>query len=304
MSSSARLIDGNKISQQILEELAKEVAEFRGPKPTIAFVRVGDDPASVFYVGKKQKVAAQVGIESRLNLFPKGCTQKDVCAAIDVLNADPSVHGILIQSPLPETMNEQEVFNRVDPRKDVDGFCCANLGKLCQEDESGFVACTPAGIIELLKRSDVETEGAHVVVVGRSLIVGKPAALLLLKKAMPGNATVTVCHSKTKDLSSITRQADILIAAIGRPGLITGDMVKPGAVVIDVGINRVEDPSQKKGYRLVGDVNFDEAVKVAGQITPVPGGVGPMTVAMLMKNTVKACKALSQEHVIIRKSHS
>ena len=167
----ASVIDGNKISQEILEEVSEEVASLKGPKPTIAFVRVGEDPASVFYVGKKQKVAAQVGIESKLNLFPKSCTQAELCAAIDVLNADPAVHGILVQAPLPDEMNEQEVFNRVDPRKDVDGFCRDNLGKLCQEDDSGFVACTPAGIVELLKRSDVNTEGAHVVVVGRSLIV-------------------------------------------------------------------------------------------------------------------------------------
>ncbi|MBE2216362.1 MAG: bifunctional 5,10-methylenetetrahydrofolate dehydrogenase/5,10-methenyltetrahydrofolate cyclohydrolase, partial [Opitutaceae bacterium] len=206
----------------------------------------------------------------------------------DRLNADPAVHGILIQAPLPAHLDETEAFRRVRPEKDVDGLGTMNLGKVAQDDDTGFVSCTPAGIMELLKRSGVKLAGKHVVVLGRSLLVGKPVALLALQKGEWANATVTVCHSRTTDLPAITRQADVLIAAIGRAEFVTKDMVKPGAVIIDVGINRVADPSKKTGYRLVGDVNFPEVSQVAGMITPVPGGVGPMTVAMLMRNTFKA----------------
>jgi len=206
------------------------------------------------------------------------------------LNADPDIHGILVQAPLPAHINEIETFNRVHPDKDVDGFNTLNVGKLCQEDLSGFIACTPAGIVELIKRNSIPTQGKHVVVLGRSQIVGKPAALLMLRNALPGNATVTICHSKTKDLKTITQQADILIAAIGRPHFVTADMVKADATIIDVGINRLEDPSQKKGYRIVGDVDFEGVRQKADWITPVPGGVGPMTVAMLMDNTLCAFK--------------
>jgi methylenetetrahydrofolate dehydrogenase (NADP+)/methenyltetrahydrofolate cyclohydrolase len=282
------LIDGNAIAQDILDQVAAEVAQLQGPPPTVAFVRVGEDPASVSYVSKKQKVAAQVGIQSRLQVFPATVEEAELLSHLDVLNLDPLVHGILVQSPLPLHLDETAVFNHLHPDKDVDGFHTLNVGKLVQEDASGFVACTPAGIVELIRRAGVETDGRHVVVVGRSLIVGKPAGLLLLQKGMPGNATVTFCHSRTRDLGAITRQADILIAAIGRPRLITADMVKDGATVIDVGINRVPDPAKKSGYRLVGDVDFDAVAARAGRITPVPGGVGPMTVAMLMRNTLKA----------------
>jgi len=283
------LIDGNQISREILNELKAEVAAL-GQQPTVVFVRVGEDPASVFYVNKKQKVAAELGIESRLQVFPESITREALLGSIDSLNADPAVHGILVQSPLPGHISEEEVFNRLDPDKDVDGFNAVNVGRLCQEDERAFVSCTPAGIIELLARSGVETSGKHAVVVGRSLIVGKPTALLLMQKAQTGNATVTVAHSRTTNLAAICQQADILIAAIGRPGIITADMVKAGAVVIDVGINRVDDPTRKKGYRIVGDVDFEAVASKCSRITPVPGGVGPMTVAMLMRNTVRACQ--------------
>ncbi|PXA04932.1 bifunctional methylenetetrahydrofolate dehydrogenase/methenyltetrahydrofolate cyclohydrolase FolD [Coraliomargarita sinensis] len=286
-----QLIDGNAIAESIIEELTAEVGALEGKKPTVAFIRVGDDPASVSYVRKKERTAERIGIESRLHLFPENVSKEELFAQIDALNGDPDVNGILIQAPLPKHIDETETFNRVAPGKDVDGFNTVNIGKLCQEDGSGFVACTPAGIVELIDRSGIETEGKHVVVLGRSQIVGKPAALLMMRKAVPGNATVTVCHSRTKNLPEVTRQADILIAAIGRPNFVTGDMVKDGVAVIDVGINRVEDASKKRGYRLVGDVEFEAVSPKASQITPVPGGVGPMTVAMLMHNTLRAFKA-------------
>ena len=281
-------IDGNRISREILEEIKEDVARLDSGQPCVAFIRVGEDPASVSYVKKKDRVARELGIESRLNLLPETVSQEELFALIDELNADPSVSGILIQSPLPAGLDELAAFRRVLPEKDVDGFHTVNLGLLCQEDDAGFVACTPAGIIELLRRSDVSLAGKHVVVIGRSLIVGKPVALLALQKKDWANATVTVCHSRTADLPAITRQADVVIAAIGRAGFVTGDMIKPGAVVIDVGINRIPDASRKSGYRLTGDVDFEAAAEKASKITPVPGGVGPMTVAMLMKNTVKA----------------
>jgi methylenetetrahydrofolate dehydrogenase (NADP+)/methenyltetrahydrofolate cyclohydrolase len=249
---------------------------------------VGDDPASVSYVTKKEKTAAEIGVTSRVILRPPAITQDELCALIDGLNADPTVDGILVQSPLPRHVNEVAVFRRVSPEKDVDGFNTINLGKIAQEDDSGFVACTPAGIMELLARSDVDLAGRHVVVLGRSLIVGKPIALLALQKKAGANGTVTICHSGTSQLPALTRQADVLIAAIGRPEFVTADMVRPGVVVVDVGINRVPDASRKSGYRLTGDVHFATVSNVAAKITPVPGGVGPMTVAMLMKNTVKA----------------
>lgn len=286
-----QLIDGNAIAESIIAELTTEVGALAGKKPVVAFIRVGEDPASVSYVRKKEKTAARIGIESRLHLFPQDVAKAELFTQIDALNADPDVNGILIQAPLPPHIDETETFNRVDPAKDVDGFNTLNIGKLCQEDASGFVACTPAGIVELIERSGIETEGKHVVVLGRSQIVGKPAALLLMRKAMPGNATVTVCHSRTRNLAAITQQADVLIAAIGRPNFVTGDMVKEGVAVIDVGINRVQDSSKKTGYRLVGDVAFEAVAAKAAYITPVPGGVGPMTVAMLMHNTLRAFKA-------------
>jgi methylenetetrahydrofolate dehydrogenase (NADP+)/methenyltetrahydrofolate cyclohydrolase len=282
------LIDGNQIAAAIIAELKTEVAGLTGRKPCIALVRVGEDPASVSYVKKKEKTAAEIGIEGRVHLPPVDITQEDLFALIDRLNADPGVDGILVQSPLPKHIDELAVFRRVAPEKDVDGFNTLNLGKVAQEDDTGFVACTPAGIMELLARSGTDLNGKHVVVLGRSLIVGKPVALLALQKRTGANGTVTICHSGTTNLPSFTRQADVLIAAIGRAEFVTADMVKPGAVVIDVGINRVPDPAKKSGYRLVGDVEFAGVAPKCLKITPVPGGVGPMTVAMLMQNTVKA----------------
>ncbi|HEX2100751.1 MAG TPA: bifunctional methylenetetrahydrofolate dehydrogenase/methenyltetrahydrofolate cyclohydrolase FolD [Candidatus Synoicihabitans sp.] len=282
------LIDGNQIAASLVAELKAEVAALPGRKPCLALVRVGDDPASVSYVRKKDQTAAEIGITSRVILPPTTITQAELERLIDDLNADPEVDGILVQSPLPKPLDELAIFRRVSPQKDVDGFNTLNLGKVAQEDESGFVACTPAGVMELLARSGVDLKGQHVVVLGRSLIVGKPLALLALQKKAGANGTVTVCHSATTDVGAITRQADVLIAAIGRAEFVTGEMVKPGAVVIDVGINRVPDATKKTGYRLTGDVHFPSVSPLAAKITPVPGGVGPMTVAMLMKNTVKA----------------
>jgi methylenetetrahydrofolate dehydrogenase (NADP+)/methenyltetrahydrofolate cyclohydrolase len=282
------LIDGNKIAADLIAELKTQVAALPGRKPCIALVRVGEDPASVSYVTKKQKTSAEIGIESRLILPPVTITQDELFTLIDGLNADDTVDGILVQSPLPKGFNEVAVFRRIAAHKDVDGFHVLNLGKLAQEDTSGFTACTPAGIMELLKRSGVKLAGKHVVVLGRSLIVGKPVALLAMSRAEWANATVTVCHSQTANLPAITRQADVLIAAIGKAEFVTADMVKPGAVVIDVGMNRVPDATKKSGFRLTGDVHFPTVAPLCAKITPVPGGVGPMTVAMLMLNTVKA----------------
>ena len=283
-----QLIDGNHISAAIIAELKSEVAALAGRAPCLALVRVGDDPASVSYVTKKQKTAVEIGVTSRIILPPVTITQTELLALIDSLNADPAVDGILVQSPLPKHLDELAIFRRVSPAKDVDGFHTLNLGKVAQEDATGFVSCTPAGIMELLARCGVDLNGKHVVVLGRSLIVGKPVALLALQKKAGANATVTICHSGTRDLAALTRLADVLIAAIGRAEFVTADMVKPGAVVIDVGINRVPDATKKTGYRLTGDVHFPSVAPLCAQITPVPGGVGPMTVAMLMKNTVKA----------------
>ena len=285
-----KLIDGNKIAQSIIESLTKEVSKINGPKPTVAFIRVGDDPASVSYVRKKQKTAENIGIQSLLKILPDSISQEELIEEIEVFNDDPNVHGILIQAPLPDHISETTIFNTVKPEKDVDGFHTLNIGKLCQEDPSGFVACTPAGIVELIKHSEIQTEGKHVVVLGRSQIVGKPAALLMIQKGLPGNATVTICHSKTQNLEVITKQADLIIAAIGRPNFVSEAMVKEGASIIDVGINRIPDSSKKSGFRLVGDVDFEAVSKKCDHITPVPGGVGPMTVAMLMQNTLNAYK--------------
>ena len=282
------LIDGNAVAAAIISELKADVASLPGRPPSLTLVRVGEDPASVSYVRKKETTAAEIGVVSRVILPPINVTQGELERLIDELNADEAVDGILVQSPLPKHLDESAIFRRVAPDKDVDGFHTLNLGKLVQEDPSGFVACTPAGIMELLARSRVDLAGKHVVVLGRSLIVGKPAALLALQKKSGANATVTMCHSGTRDLALITRQADVLIAAIGRPEFVTAEMVNPGAVVIDVGINRVADASKKTGYRLTGDVHFPSVAPLCAKITPVPGGVGPMTVAMLMRNTVKA----------------
>lgn len=282
------LIDGNQIAAQIIAELKTEVSGLSGRKPCLALVRVGDDPASVSYVRKKEKTSEEIGITGKVILPPVTISQGELEALIDSLNADDTVDGILVQSPMPKQIDELKIFRRIAPEKDVDGLGTMNLGKVAQDDDTGFVSCTPAGVMELLARSGVDLKGKHVVVLGRSLLVGKPVALLALQKKAGANGTVTICHSATANLPEITRQADVLIAAIGRPHFVTGAMVKPGAVVIDVGINRIPDPSKKTGYRLVGDVAFDEVQPTAKLITPVPGGVGPMTVAMLMKNTVKA----------------
>jgi methylenetetrahydrofolate dehydrogenase (NADP+)/methenyltetrahydrofolate cyclohydrolase len=282
------LIDGHRIAAEVIGELKTAVAALSGRKPCLALVRVGEDPASVSYVRQKEKTAAEIGIVGRVLLPPATISQTGLFALVDELNADPAVDGILVQSPLPPHLDELAVFRRISPAKDVDGLGTVNLGKIAQEDESGFISCTPAGIMELFARSGVSLAGRHVVVLGRSLLVGKPIALLAVQKKPWANATVTLCHSQTTGLPAITRQADILIAAIGRAEFVTADMVKPGVVVIDVGINRVPDPTKKSGYRLVGDVHFASVAPLASRITPVPGGVGPMTVAMLMKNTVKA----------------
>ena len=285
-----KLIDGNKIAQSIIESLTKEVSKINGPKPTVAFIRVGEDPASVSYVRKKQKTADSIGIQSLLKVLPDSISQEELIKEIEAFNEDSNVHGILIQAPLPNHISETTIFNTVKPEKDVDGFHTLNIGKLCQEDPSGFVACTPAGIVELIKHSEIQTDGKHVVVLGRSQIVGKPAALLMVQKGLPGNATVTICHSRTQNLEAITKQADLIIAAIGRPNFVSAAMVKEGASIIDVGINRIPDSSKKSGFRLVGDVDFEAVSQKCDHITPVPGGVGPMTVAMLMRNTLNAYK--------------
>ena len=282
------VIDGNAVASTLLEELAEKVERFANHKPCVVFIRVGEDPASVSYVRKKEKTAAKVGIESRLLVFPESLSENELLKKISELNSDSSVHGILVQAPLPSHMDDRKVFNHVSPQKDVDGFNATNLGLICQENEDAFTSCTPAGILELLKKTKIDTTGKHVVILGRSLIVGKPVGMLLLQKGVPGNATVTYCHSRTPDLENHTRQADILIAAIGKPHFVDKSMVKSGAIVIDVGINRIPDESRKSGFRLVGDVNFEEVSAISSFISPVPGGVGPMTVAMLMKNTVKA----------------
>ena len=288
-----KLIDGKRIARDIVDELTREVAAIDGAKPCIAFIRVGEDPASVSYVRGKNRTAEKIGIRPLLFTFDEDISQEELFAKVDELNQDSSVNGILIQSPLPKHLDEQAAFNRIDPNKDVDGFHVVNAGRVVQEDATGFVSCTPAGIIEICRREGISLEGKHVVVLGRSLIVGKTFSLLAMQKHPNANATVTICHSRTKNLVDITRQADVLVAAIGKPEMVTGDMVKEGTVLIDVGINRVDDSSKKKGYKLVGDAKFDEVAPLASAITPVPGGVGPMTVAMLMKNTLKAYKLQS-----------
>lgn len=282
------IIDGNEIASSVLRGLTDRISTFGEKKPCVTFIRVGDDPASISYLRKKEKTANEVGILSQLKVFPVEMSQEDLLSEIDKLNSDPEVHGILVQAPLPEHMDERTVFNRVHPSKDVDGFNATNLGKLCQEQEDAFISCTPAGIVEIIKRTGIETDGKHVVVLGRSLIVGKPAGMLFLRKGFPGNATVTFCHSRTANLKDFVKRADLIIAAIGKALFVQADMVKEGAVIIDVGINRISDETKKSGYRLVGDVDFEKVAPKTSYITPVPGGVGPMTVAMLMSNTVKA----------------
>jgi methylenetetrahydrofolate dehydrogenase (NADP+)/methenyltetrahydrofolate cyclohydrolase len=288
----AELIDGKAIAETIRNEVAADVAALsaRGVVPGLTVVLVGDDAASATYVGAKEKASKAAGMNGETIRLPASTTQDDLLALVERLNADRSVHGILVQMPLPKHIDPDTVIRHILPEKDVDGFHPVNVGKLLIGHTDGFVSCTPAGVIELLLRSGVDTRGAEAVIVGRSNIVGKPMAALLVQGRAGGDATVTVCHSRTKDLAFHTRRADILIAAIGRAEMITGDMIKPGAVVIDVGMNTKPDPTKAKGARLCGDVHFESAVEVASKITPVPGGVGPMTIAMLLRNTVRAAE--------------
>ena len=289
---AGNLIDGRAIAAELLQETARRVGELktRGIQPGLAFVRVGEDPASKVYVGMKEKACAQLGIASETHALPAGTSEADLLKVLDRLNRDTRMHGILVQAPLPSPIRESVVYSTVSPHKDVDGFHPVNVGKLMLGDTTGFAPCTPAGILELLVRSSVTIDGADAVILGRGNIVGKPMAAMLCQKAKHANATVTICHSRTRNIPEHCRRADILIAALGAPKFVTAEMVKPGAVVIDVGVNRVSDPSAKSGSRLVGDVDFDAVQKVAGKITPNPGGVGPMTIALLMRNTVRAAE--------------
>jgi methylenetetrahydrofolate dehydrogenase (NADP+)/methenyltetrahydrofolate cyclohydrolase len=286
------LIDGKAIAQKINAESKAAVAALkaRGRVPGLAVVLVGEDPASRAYVRSKDKMCQELGMYSVKYELPAATTQQDLIALVRQLNADPAIDGILVQSPPPAHIDERAVVEAIDPSKDVDGFHPVNVAKLVLGDSDAFVPCTPLGCQRLLIESGIETAGAHVVVLGRSMIVGKPMALLLMQKGRGGDATVTVAHSRTRNLAEVCRSADILIAAIGRPHFVTKDFVKEGAVVIDVGINRVDDPGSAKGSRLVGDVDFDAVAPKCRAITPVPGGVGPMTIAMLMANTVESCR--------------
>ena len=286
------VIDGRAIARQIQDELAHRIAALksRGVQAGLAFVRVGEDPASKVYVERKEKTSAQLGIASETHVLPEATSETDLLTLLARLNADPRVHGILVQAPLPPHIRATVVYSTVLPQKDMDGFHPVNMGKLMLGDSTGFQPCTPAGIRELLMRSDVKTDGAEVVVLGRGNIVGKPLAAMLCQKEKGANATVTICHSATRDIKAHCRRADILIAAMGVVEFVKADMVKPGAVVIDVGVNRVSDPNAKGGSRLVGDVDFANVQPIAGKITPNPGGVGPMTIAMLMQNTVRAAE--------------
>ena len=288
----AELIDGRAIAKKIradVAERAKKLAQ-GGLRPGLAVVMVGDNPASAVYTAAKSKAAEEAGFYS-LNLrLPADTSEADLLSRVDALNSDPKVHGILVQMPLPKQIDPDTVIRRIDPKKDVDGFHPVNVGKMLIGERDGFIPCTPAGIQVLLKESGVKTPGKDCVIIGRSNIVGKPMAALMMQDNENANCTVTVCHRRTVDLKAHTRAADILIVAAGRPRIVTADMVKPGAVVIDVGTNRVNDPSTKSGTRLQGDVDFESVSEIASKITPVPGGVGPMTIAMLMANTVRAAE--------------
>ena len=283
--SADNLIDGRSIAAQIQRELAARLAELRkrGVAPGLAFVRVGEDPASKVYVGRKEKVCAELGIFSETHVLPEKTSETELLTLLAKLNSDKRLHGILVQAPLPKQISESKIYSAVSPQKDVDGFHPVNVGKLMLGDETGFRPCTPAGIVELLARSNVKTEGAEVVVLGRGNIVGKPMAAMLCQKGKNANATVTICHSATRDIKSHCKRADILIAAMGVAEFVKADMVKLGATVIDVGVNRVDG-------KLVGDVDFAAVQKIAGKITPNPGGVGPMTIAMLTQNTIRAAE--------------
>ena len=287
------LIDGRAIAEKVYVDLRREIAELKTRKltPGLAVVLVGDNAASRAYVRSKDKMSRELGLNSVKLELPAATTQEELLAHVEQLNRDPAVHGILVQSPPPKQIDEAAVVLALDPRKDVDGFHPLNVAKLALGDETGFAPCTPLGVLRLLKETKIDIAGARAVVLGRSMIVGKPLALLLMQKGT--DATVTVAHSRTRNLPEVTRSADILIAAIGQPNFVKAEHVRDGAVVIDVGINRVDDATSERGYRLVGDVAFDEVSKKASAITPVPGGVGPMTIAMLMSNTVKACRQIS-----------
>jgi len=291
-----RLIEGRTVAEKVYAELRSEITELKkaGRTPGLAVVLVGDNPASRAYVRSKDKMCRDLGLHSVKLELPADTTQSELLGRVEELNRDPAIHGILVQSPPPKHIDEATIVGTIDPMKDVDGFHPANVAKLTLGDESGFVPCTPLGCQRLLLESGIEISGAHVVVLGRSMIVGKPLALLLMRKGKGGDATVTVVHSRSKGLAEITRSADILIAAIGQPEFVRAEHVRDGAVVIDVGINRVDDATMERGYRLVGDVAFAEVSEKASAITPVPGGVGPMTIAMLMSNTVRACRQSSR----------
>lgn len=291
---STTIIDGKEVARQIREGLAAEIAELKaqGKTPGLAVVLVGEDPASQVYVGSKVRACEELGLYSQKWELPADTTQEQLVELIHRLNADERIHGILVQSPPPPHIDEEAVILNIDPRKDVDGFHPANVAKLVLEDEEGFVPCTPLGCMELLKAYGIPTAGKHAVVIGRSLIVGKPMANLLVSKK--ANATVTIAHSRTADLPGLCRTADIIVAAVGRPEMVKADYVKDGAVVLDVGINRIPDSTRPRGYRIVGDVDYEAVKDKCSAITPVPGGVGPMTIAMLMANTVKACRQLTR----------
>lgn len=290
---SAQIIDGKKIAAEVNEENRKEISVLARDcnlQPGLAVVLIGEDPASQVYVNMKDRKCQELGIYSAKHVLDIDVSMQEVLDLIDQLNNDPKINGILVQSPPPPQIDEEKVIAAIDPAKDVDCFHERNVGKMLIGKRDGFFPCTPYGVMILLERSGIDPAGKHAVIVGRSNIVGKPMMSLLIQKADGANATVSCVHSRTKNLAELTRQADILIAAIGKPEFVTADMVKEGVVVIDVGINRVEDANAKRGYRLVGDVKFDEVAEKASFITPVPGGVGPMTIAMLMQNTIKACK--------------
>ena len=294
---TGNLIDGRAIAQEVHAETESRVATLKlaGVEPGLVFIRVGEDPASKVYVGMKERTAARLGIRSDTTVLPENTPETRLLELLGKLNADASVHGVLVQAPLPVHIDETNVFSAVSPAKDVDGFHPLNAGKLMLGEGGGFVPCTPGGVHELLIRSGVTIEGAEVVILGRGNIVGKPMAAILCQKAKYANATVTLCHSRTHDVAEHCRRADIIVAAMGVAEFVKADMVKPGATVIDVGVNQVDDPAAEKGYRLVGDVDFAAVQPVAGKITPNPGGVGPMTIAMLMRNTVRAAEQQTGE---------
>ena len=291
------LIDGRAIAQEVHAETESRVASLKvaGVEPSLMFIRVGEDPASKVYVGMKERTAARLGIRSDTTVLPENTPEAGLLKLLHKLNADSSVHGVLVQAPMPVHINETNIFSAVSTAKDVDGFHPINVGKLMLGEGGGFVPCTPGGVHELLIRSGVTIEGAEVVILGRGNIVGKPMAAILCQKAKYANATVTLCHSRSRDVAKYCRRADIIVAAMGVAGFVKANMVKPGATVIDVGVNRVDDPAAEKGYRLVGDVDFAAVQPVAGKITPNPGGVGPMTIAMLMRNTVRAAEQQTDE---------